>query len=245
MAGGVAPVAEAQSWSRLSALGSRLSALGSRLSALGSRLSALGSRLSALGSRLSALGSRLSALGSRLSALGSRLSALGSRLSALGSRLSALGSHNESQRTKPLLSSFFSIHPRLFPNPAPFRPENRAGLNKTSTALCRREGQYRAAVLNTGPHSSLSRDSLARWALCAQPQRSAMAAPSRCATGDPAFNPPDNRIGCCHTVPHMAVRKRIQPATVVRCNRYVNHINVLLSCDIYIEAIGAAGADKG
>ena len=103
----------------------RGTALGSRLSALGSRLSALGSRLSALGSRLSALGSRLSALGSRLSALGSRLSALGSRLSALGSRLSALGSHNESQRTKPLLSSLFSSHSRLFPNPAPLRPGNR------------------------------------------------------------------------------------------------------------------------
>ena len=202
--------------SRLSALGSRLSALGSRLSALGSRLSALGSRLSALGlsalgSRLSALGSRLSALGSRLSALGSRLSALGSRLSALGSRLSALGSHNESRRTPPLLASLFSSHPRLFPNPAPFRPGNRAGFNKTSTALCRREGQYRAAVLNSGPHSSLSRDSLARWALCAQPQRSAMAAPSRCATGDPAFNPPDNRIGCCHTVPYRGVQQRFQP----------------------------------
>ena len=38
LAGGVAPEAEAQSWPRLSALGSRLSALGSRLSALGSRL---------------------------------------------------------------------------------------------------------------------------------------------------------------------------------------------------------------
>ena len=133
-------------------------ALGSRLSALGSRLSALGSRLSALGSRLSALGSRLSALGSRLSALGSRLSALGSRLSALGSRLSALGSHNESQRTRPLLSSFFSSHPRLFPNPAPLRPGNRARLNKTGAARCRRCGQYRAAVLNSGRHSSGARE---------------------------------------------------------------------------------------
>ena len=65
------------------------------------------------------------------------------------------------------------------------------------------------------------------------------------ATDDHTFNPPDNRIRCCHTVPYMAVRKRFQPATVVRCNRYVNHINVLFPCDIYIGAIAAAGANKG
>ena len=41
-------------------------------------------------------------------------------------RGTALGSHNESHRTRALVSSFFSSHPRLFPNPAPFRPGNRA-----------------------------------------------------------------------------------------------------------------------
>ena len=197
--------------------------------ALGSRLSALGSRLSALGSRLSALGSRLSALGSRLSALGSRLSALGSRLSALGSRLSALGSHNESQRTRPLLSSFLSSHPRPFPNPAPFRPVKPRAPKKISAALCRRCGQYRAAVLNSGQHSSGARKAAVPIVLNVVP-------------------PPTGRIryvpAGARTVPCMAVRQRFQPVTVVRSNGCVNHINVLFPCDIFVGPKASIRAPK-
>ena len=44
-----------------------------------------------------------------------------------------------------------------FPPSAPLRPGHRARLNTTRAAVCRREGQYRAAVLNRGQHSSRAR----------------------------------------------------------------------------------------
>ena len=76
-----------------------------------------------------------------------------------------------------------------------------------------------AAVLNSGQHSSRACKALVPIVLNVVP-------------------PPTDRIryvpATARTVPYIAAQQQFQPATVMRCNRCVNHINVLLLGDIFI-----------